>query len=612
MRMPTYVLAIGFLTLLCSGSLFAQYYGERVLEKSFEQTEFFFKPHHVIPFGIGAFKSSTPGLVDDPLTNLSLNPANLPADSLYHSYFYVDFRSAREVEENSYYVSPYDYRIASVADMIYYPRFYVNTRKELEPVFSGALFARPLYAVVPKLFVGFSYQAISQDDKYYTIPQDIYRSVMGYDYAGTKTEASSDIPIVDRYSGTDNIHQVGHFLTAFSGYDIFSNLQVGLKLGRVTFKRDGSYGSTNLWSYYQQNNYTSLWSNVESREQEYNHWDLAAGLNYKPHEAVRVGVTLGRLWGDATQGLTRSDSSLYGNGQINVGTNWSYYMRSGLTSQTWDHQGNSWYGNFNFTSRLTPSQSWSLYYFYGTQTVDIGLGSTVYDTSYSNYCYQSTGYLSMSQGESRLSDIRSGTGKTTTALHRFFLTFHWRLETRMNLDIGFLYETQDSHIKTTEAVFADRYSRYDATYQSPSSQNEYHSYSGITEDKTLNWDFDASITTYQIPIIFTWKASSYLEFLFGLNRKISSWDVADVTLAVFNYREQRSLSETKRTESFGERYTQPREIVTDVQTGALGGFTVSPSPSFAIRFLVVPNFVDSYDGTRFQNLQWWIGLNLFP
>ena len=100
--------------------------------------------------------------------------------------------------------------------------------------------------------------------------------------------------------------------------------------------------------------------------------------------------------------------------------------------------------------------------------------------------------------------------------------------------------------------------------------------------------------------------------MFGLNRKMSSWEIDDVTLAVFKYREQTNDSTTVKKTNFGERYTQPQERRTDIETSFLAGLTISPSKLFNVRFLVTPNFKNSYDGSELSELRWWIGVNLFP
>ena len=59
-------------------TLSAQYYGERVTEKSFEQSNVFFKSNYLNTFGLFRFHNVAPGLIEDPFLDLHVNPANLP------------------------------------------------------------------------------------------------------------------------------------------------------------------------------------------------------------------------------------------------------------------------------------------------------------------------------------------------------------------------------------------------------------------------------------------------------------------------------------------------------------------------------------------------------
>jgi hypothetical protein len=43
----------------------------------------------------------------------------------------------------------------------------------------------------------------------------------------------------------------------------------------------------------------------------------------------------------------------------------------------------------------------------------------------------------------------------------------------------------------------------------------------------------------------------------------------------------------------------------------LAGVTVEPSDHLEVRFLMVPNFEKTWDGTGLRDLQWWIDFRLF-
>ena len=590
----------------------AQYWRERVLEQSFEQQDFFFNPNYLNPYGLGNFDKVTPGLIIDPMLNLIVNPADLFSDTTRNTYLYMDFRSVHNIKDNQNYVYPlYGYEDMRVSSSdYYYPFYYPESRKALLPVFSGALLTRPFKKAGKGLFLGLTYQAVMQDDDYYAVPSDIYRSNIGQDYTGQRTANESDIPIVDKYSGEDKMHQLGHFLTIFSGYELSSTLQLGLKISRTTFDSDGAFGSQNLWDSYSRADYTSFWHNMESRDQKYNHWDVAGGIKFNLNKRTSFGITAGYLWGDVTQNMANVDSSSYNYGEVNVTEDWSLYQKSGVSDKYWLHKGKDYYGGVDLSHKLDDSKTFKFYYKYNKQDVDISLNANVRDTSYSNYSYKGTNYFYKSESDFALTDSRTGTGNSEVKTHRFMGALLWNIDESKKISFGANVEFQDRSTITNEDVFSNRH--YQREYRSDYEPDGSKYYESTVEDKVLNWQLDAKVTHIRIPFIFNWQVSKTVELMFGLNRKMSSWEINDVTLALFKYREQTNDSTTVKKTNFGERYTQPTEKRTDVETSVLAGLTISPSKFFNIRFLVMPSFRDSYDGSELSELRWWIGVNLFP
>lgn len=603
--------AIALFLLCLSSTAFGQYYGERVLEKSFEQTEFFFAPAPLIPYGIGGFRPVAASLFQDPLSRLALNPAFFSVDTAKDHYAYLDFRGVSEVrnESNTYWYPMYDYLAKRDMASVIYPQYFYDTRKELQPVFAGAYLTRPLPSLLPHFYAGVTYQAVFQDDKYYAIPQDIYRSVVGYDYSGAR-KSTENLPIVDRYKGSDDIHHIAHMLSFYSAYEVNSNLQIGLKLGRTSFNRDGSFGSQNLWDGYYDPRYKSIWGNLESRDQQYRAWDLGAGLRYRFGQRDELGLFIGRLQGSADQSLSKSDTSFYGTGTVGVGTTWSHYMSSGMTDQRWNHDGRTTYGGVQLSRTLSPSMTLNLQYGFSDQNIDIGLASSIADTSYNNYRYQHHDTLvSLSQGFSMLSDRRTGGGTSSVSAHRFLASLTWQATERATVSFGVQLELQRGETSTDEGVVALRRSNYSSSY---GTAYNYSSFDETIEQKHLLWTFTTDVTSLHIPVVFQWRATEWLDALVGVTRTMSSWDINDVTLAVINLRDRRSSGGNERKENFGERYTMPRERVSDVRTAVLLGLTARPSSAFNIRLLVTPNVVNDYQGSHIQDLRWWIAFQLTP
>ncbi len=609
MRTTIQGIVLGILMGIGSSVVDAQYFSERVLEKSFEQTDLFFAPSTLTPFGIGGFRGVAAGFFDDPLSWLAVNPAFLSIDSLRDHHGYIDFRSISEIRSRSSIQYPmYDYRVAAEIAWMPNPRYFYNERKELRPVFSGAYLTRPLPLALPNLFAGITYQTIFQDDKYYPIPHDIYRSVLGYDYSGARTSAEN-FPIVDRYKGSDDIHHLAHLVSFFSAYNVTKDLQIGLKLGRTTFTRDGSFGSQNLWDGYYNSNYRSLWGNMESRSQEYGHWDLAAGVRFRFSENDVVGATLGYLTGNADQNLGRTDTSFYGNGTVGVGPNWSYYMRSGLTEQDWGHDGRTTYGGLQVNRQLSESVSFNFLYGFSRQEIDIALASSISDTSYNSYRYQYQDTLvSRSEGYYRLIDARTGSGTKTSNAHRFLASVHWKPQKSTSVSVGLQLEVQRSETRTDERVLARRGSHYSYSYDRYGGSW----FDETVEDKDLRWTFNTDVTTLQIPIVFQWQMSDWFHVMVGVSRTMARWEIDDVTLALFRLRDRKSSVGNEWKENFGERYTMPKERVSDVRTTAILGLTATPTRLFSVRLLVTPNIVDDFEGAHIQDLRWWLSFQLTP
>jgi len=599
-----------FLLILMSTTVgYGQYSAETVLEKSFEQMDFFFAPDYLNPYGIGDFSGAMPGLMDDPLLNLMVNPAYLYTDS---TYLYLDFRNHETIgTSNRYYPLNY-YADYAVSDAMYwYPIYYIESRQSAEPVFSTALLTRPFKKWGKGISLGVTYKALLQDEDYYQVPYDIYRAGVGYDYAGNRIAEEADVPITDRYKGEDKMHQIGHFFSLFSSYDLANKLKLGMKLSRVLFEREGAFGSQNFWEDCYRQDYTSFWYGMEERDQEYDHWDFLGGLSYQLTERLAIGVKGGYLWGNATQKIMQEDSSLYAHGEINVGDDWSHYHKAGASEKWWDHNGKTYYGGIDLQFKIAPNKIFNFYYTYDKQNLDIYLRTAVSDTSYSNYHHVWDDGYYYSDADYRLNDKRSGTGDGSTTAHKFMGALQWQMERNKKLHLGMIVESQQRQLNTVEHVLADRHNRY--YYQSSwENQTEYSYYESTVEDKTLYWDFDVKVTSIQIPIVFNWQASNKVELLLGMNRKMSTWEIDDVTLAIFKYRRQVENSTVKEKTNFGERYTQPEEKRTEIHTTFMTGMTISPSKSFNIRLLVVPHFDDAYDRSDLINLQWWIGLNLYP
>jgi hypothetical protein len=534
-----------------------------------------------------------------------INPARVKLDSAQSAYFYTDFRSARQIQENDlmYYGPWMTYDARSTSMFAPYPSFYANQRRELEPVFSGAAIGRLIPAEGHELTMGLTYQFLLQDDKYYNIPQDIYRSTIGYDYNGMRAAGSDNMPVIDKYSGEDRIHQAGHFISAFGQYTLPVNLDLGFRVSRVQFDREGGIGSANYWQYSPQSSSTSLWSNFERRIQEYAHWDLGGGVRYHLSGNTAIGFSGGVLLGEATQSMHIGDSSYY---TYSATPSKSYYNRSGNTRQDWHHDGRTPYFAADLSSGIASGVTLNLIYQYQRSDIDITLGSSILDSSYSTYSWENNGTPVTNYSRSYLSDARAGSGKETETMNRVKAAIQWKINERVCLSIGAQMEWRNSETKTSESVALVSHST------STGTEGTWNYRYGENTSKDLLWTFSSERSSFQIPIFITIKASSVTEVLLGLNRNMAQWKIDEVTLAGFRSREIQQNDVTQRDEHFGERYTTPTEQVSDIQTMFLAGLKISPAEMLHIQLLVVPRFRDGFDGSELEQFQWWIGVTLTP
>jgi hypothetical protein len=589
----------------------AQYWGERALEKGFEQSEFHFTPANLVPYGLGPFAGTTPGLLRDPLLDLVLNPAHLRLDSLRNDIMiYTDFRASRNVKQNDQYVIPvYNRAVVDVSSSVYrpYPSAYVSTRKALEPVFSGAVIGRPFGELAPDLFVGATYQLVLQDEKYYDVPSDIYRNVLGSDYTGRDAAATaSGMSITDRYSGDDKMHQNGHFISLFLQDRVLPFLEVGLKLGRVMHERGGAYGNTNLWDSYYSSQSTSLWSNRERRDQGYQHWELNGGVLFHLSDRVTFGASIGHLWGAATQALTHQDTSYYG--YTSGSSSSSMYVSSGGKLSLWRHNGTTTEFGLELRAKLGNRGLVTLYYRPRWTTQALANASFINDTSYSSYAWTNNSEIVTSRSRSHLLDRRTGIGEDKSTTDLLLASVNWDIDQHVTLSLGAQLEFFSRDITTDEAVEVNGLSAYSSTY----SSSPYSYLHENIEVKNLHWAFTAKRTSFRIPVFVTIRASEVAGVLLGFSRDFSQWEIDDVTLATFQRRYVNDNGTVTDKSNFGERYTQPQELSTDITTTFMAGLTIAPSSLFQARLLMVPVYVDRYDGPELQQLQWWLGITVTP
>ncbi|MGD9899889.1 MAG: hypothetical protein AB7T22_12260 [Calditrichaceae bacterium] len=593
------------LFLLFPAVLLAQYWGERANEKSFEQSSLYFNSNYLNTFGIYQFRDVTVSLIDDPFLNLHLNPALFESDSVSNTMMYMDFRGDREViEATQYYPYPMYYEDYYYRNYIIDPRWYTTTRSEPEPVFSFGIITFP---VGKNLYFGGSYQLIYKKEPYYQVPTWIYNTRYGYDAFGEKIDTGTDVPVIDRYAGEDEMLTTAHLLSGSLGYRLSDALRLGVSVNAVSHDRNGDYLNINSYEYTSSGG--SDWFNSYStgRDQEYRHLDFSGGLVYQVAPAVNIGIKVGILDGNVKQSLNRSDSShyYYDNTDENR-TDFSNSFSRGITSQSWEHDGQSKYGNISLNYEMTPGNHLKIYYQYENKDIDLTNRSVINDTSFynSSYSWDTTRVTNIYW--SSLKDIRNATGKNDITTNRGMFSFSLKASTKSTVSFGFYFSKTESRTNTVEpvSVSRDSESKYYYTYHELFTPDTSLYNYNVQEDKRLTWNYESNLKSLQIPVILNYMIAENWNLMLGVNRILNSWEIKEETIAYYNLRKKNENGILEEESDFIERYREPTKTYTENETDFMAGLNVKVSPRFTINILVDPESKPDW-----RIAQWWLSFS---
>jgi hypothetical protein len=591
---------------LLPAPVLSQYWGERALEKTFEQSDLFYNPYYLNPFGIKSFRDVPAGFIDNPLSNLNLNPALFPDREQLPTYLYIDFRGDRKKPEViDYYWGLRAYDWASV-DRLYMgyidPRWYTQTREEPEPFFSAAILFHPSMMKKFNLFLGASYQLVYTDERYYTVPADIYKAEFGYLADGARASGVENMPVIDRYKGSDFMHHQGHLYSLFLGIEPISGIRAGIRASAVILDRDGSRGNNYMMDDYYGQGDISRSMNWEDRDQSYSHFDISGGINARVGSELRIGATAGYLTGSGAQNLDRTYYYRYQRDPSQTPTSWwNSFMESG-TGQRWDQDGKTMYGGIDFIYYVSETDRIILNVSTRKSEIDLVNSSSIRDTSYYSSRWEYDDWLSEHRSNSYVIDTRSGTGTRNRSVTQLMLVYQWQLTDRLRLEWGLVGTTEKTTVDTRETVFAEWLSDYESMGTWP-----YAYYDFRREDKDLAWNFEADRMTLQIPVVLHAKLSDKFDLTAGINRRLRGWTIEDATTAFLRYRERILNGVYSRTEMIAERYTNPRERLTETTTTGIVGLRLNLTTNLGINTLVEP------DLNHFPKLhQWWLSFEMRP
>lgn len=587
----------------------AQYYDRGTIQKNFEATDFFFSPSWINPYGLDGFGPAVTGIVDDRLLDLQLTPSLARGSEEAGTYAYLDFRGARQRTQQQY-----DYPVYALVDDAlaepgirsdyYYPGYWQSSYRLAEPVMTGAVFTRPAPKLLPGLTTGFTYSLVTDDQSYYEVPSGIYRGLESADAA-----MSAGVPITDIYSGSDQMHTIGHFPSLVASYEVSPQWNVGVRLALARFNRDGEFGNFyNRGSSPFQN--VAVSSQFSARNQEYRHTDVSIGVDGIIGNGAHVGASIGRLQGTGTQ--VSDGGSLY---QYEYGTpetlpaGGSIYRSGSLSDSDMSRDGTTNYGSLFLRRDLDRNRRLTLAY-RGTWTdVSMSGSSLVTDSSYSFSQSVNRDNLYRYESGHEVYDSREGTGSGTTRNHRLSAGLDWTLSRKNRLVLGAVGTHSVETIDTREDATVNQSSFWDNLWYNGQEPQYEENGSGRDEVKEVQWTFSNRRNSLQVPIMLWHTFSEHFELVAGVTREMTDVKVADETLALFEYRNLSANGRETNQQNFGERYREPTEYRTEVATSVLLGLTASPAPNFDIRLLAAPRWSSLWNSRR---TQWWLGFQLRP
>ncbi len=578
--------------------VFAQYYPEQILEKQFESSNLYFERFYLNTFGLKNFSNVAPGIMEDTFIRLSLNPAYGVRDTLKKLEIYLDFRNTREEEKITNYPVPLPY-----TDSYYYvppdPRWFAETRKEPEPVFSLGLRYKPL----ARFHIAAAYQLTYKEEPFYQTPIYIYNDRYGYGpFDRTLTPDKTNVPTVTRSQRNDQLLTQAHLFAGYLGYRLNDKTDVGLGLALVKHKRNGDYLNLHRNEYNNEQEQNWLSSYSIDRNLDYKQTDFFAGMRFLPSEKLHFGFQAGMLLGNANQTRTVDDTSHSFSKQD---PNFFKSFRRKTEDQRFKHDGKKYYSTVTANFRTNDKSSIFIFATFSRLNADISDRSLTSDTSYYHNFTQSGLTFREDRSSSGLFDKRTSSGDQKEDFLEAMITLksHQSPKTRFRLGMYFSYKKTIKNI--AEPVLLN--SSWYWEYQSEQDNGEYShdkKHTARFEDKTLKWRYEYIRKSLQFPIYWWRKLNDNIAFFTILNKYWIGWETKEKTEAIFKERRVTEGDQTKISKNFIERYSEdPGRHYTEDSADLIMGVEVNITKRAMIRYTINPDFSPE---TRIA--QWWISL----
>jgi hypothetical protein len=567
----------------------SQYYGERCIEQSFEQSSLYFNSHYLNTFSIYHFKDIAVGFVDEPFLNLYLNPACLPPLEKGEIYLYFDSRGDRKsptIIENR--VVPLYSKPEASSYVHTDSRWFSTSRCEPEPILSFGILTSPFTIFSKRVIFGGTYQIIHKEEQYYTMPYWIYNSRYGYNAFDERAMDQSASYIPYSYSSGEKMINEGHLVSAFCGLKYSDNFTLGLSINSVFHIREGNYLDIYNAPYAST---SDSWGNsqFQERTQNYEHFDLSFGIQNAFSSQFIAGIKVGYLLGEAKQKYL-SETSYRNDWTVDdLIEQMNYYYSSSLTDQKWDHDGYTNYFNLNIKKIIAGDKEMLLYYRYTFTDVDLVTNSNIIDSTNSLDHWDNHNYHAFTS----IKDMRHGEGSRDYYLHEGMINFSWKFKSISTIRAGIYFSKNVNEITNVEPVTLKR------TFSQDDDSTLY--YTGEYRDFRLAWRLKSQKWSLQIPVLINLKLKEKWNVLLAITRILSSWRIKDQTTAYYKVVQNVENGEIIERRNFTRIFRKPAEIITEDCNDIVLSVGYSISPGSNIKLIIDPQFKD-----KLQLNQYWL------
>ncbi|NUO83606.1 hypothetical protein HUU05_26320 [candidate division KSB1 bacterium] len=482
--------------ILCPLALRAQYWSDYVLEKGFESRDYFLRPHRVLTLNLKNLDAGLLGILPEPLSEMSLQPAMLA--TINGSRFYVDLKgSAEKPKAPKYRVYPLYYYDNAYFAPPYYAR---PAERKLEPLVSALYVGDVAAKLLPGVKFALAYELIHHQGTFYEyVPYWYYGA---YDAFGVRAEADRGFPELEpnlKQDGLDEKTETAHLFDAYLAFKPAKFLALGAKVSRVQTDISGDYVRFN--DYDDDNyHYVSRYLNAKSVNAELEQNEVSAGALFT-FARRQLGVFAGRVSGEHLQSANDVDSSFYSYEDDVRNDYFSRSRYSHFSASDWKHEGKTNYFGAHGELPMQNDMAFRFRVEHQNSEVDLFNGDAVQDTSFSFYRfrYYPDSLIYEADYGSRFSDDRHGEGAESVS--RTDVAIGVVLPVRENSEfmIGLIGEFEESELLMDEdaEIYRSSHQRTPTPWQTPESRI------GI-EDKTLRLDRTSTTTRFVLPVTLSY------------------------------------------------------------------------------------------------------------